>query len=76
MRAPGSDYDTSKVGRIEISATVSEVVAEAFEKTEALQSEGFSVTVSDIAGARYNARGDASRIRDVVSDPTRDIPAI
>jgi len=35
--------------RIEVSATISEAVVQAFEKTEALQGEGFHVTVSDIA---------------------------
>jgi site-specific DNA recombinase len=40
-------------GRIEISATVAEAVADAFESTKALQSEGFQVTTSDIAGAGF-----------------------
>lgn len=44
---------------IHISATVSEAVANAFENTKALQTEGFQVTVSDIAGARFVPRGDA-----------------
>ncbi len=39
--------------RIEISATISEAVAEAFETTKALQQEGFRVTTSDIAGAGF-----------------------
>ena len=38
---------------IEISATITEAVAQAFENTKALQSEGFQVTVSDIAGAGF-----------------------
>ncbi len=48
-------YD--KVGRrIEISATVSEAVANAFEDTKALQKEGSAVVVRDIAGARFVSR--------------------
>jgi len=39
--------------RIEISATVAQAVAEAFENTKALQSEGFQVTTGDIAGAGF-----------------------
>jgi hypothetical protein len=34
-------------GRIEVSATVTEAVAQAFENTKALQAEGFQVTVSE-----------------------------
>ena len=45
-------YD--KVGRrIEISATVSEAVANAFENAKALQKEGSAVVVRDIAGAGF-----------------------
>ena len=45
-------YD--KVGRrIEISATVSEAVADAFENAKALQKEGSAVVVRDIAGAGF-----------------------
>ena len=40
-------------GRIEVSATVTEAVANAFENTKALQAEGFQVTFSDIAGAGF-----------------------
>ncbi len=48
-------YD--KVGRrIEISATVSEAVANAFENAKALQMEGSAVVVRDIAGARSVSR--------------------
>ena len=48
-------YD--KVGRrIEISATVSEAVADAFENAKALQKEGSAVVVRDIAGARFVSR--------------------
>ena len=39
--------------RIEISAAVTEAVADAFENTKALQSQGFQVTASDIAGAGF-----------------------
>ena len=39
--------------RLEVSATVSESVAQAFENAEALQTEGLQVTVSDIAGAGF-----------------------
>ena len=63
-------YD--KVGRrIEISATVSEAVAKAFDKTKGLPEEVQRVAQRDIAGARYNARGDAARIRSLVRDPAR-----
>jgi hypothetical protein len=45
-------YD--KAGRtIEISATVSEAVADAFEKQKALPEEGSLVVVRDIAGAGF-----------------------
>jgi len=44
-------------GRIELTATVSEAVAEAFENTKALRREGSVVAVRDIAGARYVRRG-------------------
>jgi hypothetical protein len=39
--------------KIEISATVSEAVAEAFEKQKALPKEGSLVVVRDIAGAGF-----------------------
>ncbi len=39
--------------RIELSATVAEAVADAFENTKALQTEGFQVTVNEIAGAGF-----------------------
>ena len=39
--------------RIEISATIAEGVADAFENTKALQTEGFQVTVNEIAGAGF-----------------------
>ena len=45
-------YD--KAGRtIEVSATVSEAVADAFEKQKALPEEGSLVVVRDIAGAGF-----------------------
>ena len=43
-------------GRVEISATVSEAVAAAFEDTTALQKEGSVVVPRDIAGARFVSR--------------------
>jgi hypothetical protein len=39
--------------RIEISATIADTVAQTFEDTKALQSEGFQVTVTDTAGAGF-----------------------
>ena len=39
--------------RIEISATVSEVIAKAFEKTKDLPQEVSRVTLRDIAGAGF-----------------------
>ena len=39
--------------RVELTATVSEAVAEAFENAKALQGEGSSVVVTDIAGAGF-----------------------
>ena len=42
-------YDKTE-GRVEISATVSEAVAEAFENAKALLAEGSSVTLTNIAG--------------------------
>ena len=58
-------YD--KAGRtIEMSATVSEAVANAFEKQKALPKEGSLVVVRDIAGARSVSRYDSPRIRELV----------
>ncbi len=51
-------YDKAE-GRVEISATVSEAVAEALENAKALLAEGSSVVVMDIAGARFVSRCDA-----------------
>ena len=42
--------------RVEVSATVSEAVASAFEDAKALQAEGSLVVAKDIAGARYVSR--------------------
>ncbi len=39
--------------RIEVSATVSEAVAEAFDDKKALLAEGLPVTVRDIAGVGF-----------------------
>jgi hypothetical protein len=39
--------------RVEVSATVSEAVADAFQNAKALQKEGLSVVVTDIAGAGF-----------------------
>jgi hypothetical protein len=55
-------YDKA-AGRIEISATVSEAVANAFEKQKALPKEGSLVVLRDIAGARYLLRGAWSAAR-------------
>jgi len=46
-------------GRLEISATVSEAVAEAFENAKALLAEGSSVVTTNIAGTRFVPRCDA-----------------
>jgi len=42
--------------RVEISATVSEAVAEAFEDAKARLAEGSSVVVTNIAGTRFASR--------------------
>jgi hypothetical protein len=42
-------YDKAEP-RVEVSATVSEIVADAFENAKALQSEGSSVVATDTAG--------------------------
>ena len=54
-------YDRA-AGHIEVSATVSEAVADAFENEKALREEGFQVTASDIAGARFVRGGDGARL--------------
>jgi hypothetical protein len=45
-------YDKAE-HRVELTATVSEAVADAFENAKALQAEGSSVVVTDIAGAGF-----------------------
>jgi hypothetical protein len=50
--------------RIEISATVSEAVADAFEKQKALPKEGSLVVLREVAGARYVSRYHRTRIRE------------
>ena len=45
-------YDKAE-GRIEVSATVSEAVADALENEKALREEGLRVTANDIAGAGF-----------------------
>ena len=50
-------YDKAE-HRVELTATVSEAVADAFEN-KALQAEGSSVVVTDIAGTRFVSRYDA-----------------
>jgi site-specific DNA recombinase len=57
-------YDKAE-RRVELTATVSEAVADAFENAKALQAEGFSVVVTDIAGARYVSRYDAQIVERV-----------
>lgn len=61
-------YD--KVGRkIEISATVSEAVASAFEKQKALPKEGLLVVPKEVAGARFVPRYHPTRIRETSRHP-------
>jgi hypothetical protein len=45
-------YDKAE-GRVELTATVSEAVADAFENAKALQKEGLSVVATDIAGVGF-----------------------
>jgi hypothetical protein len=54
MESPNT-YDKVE-GRVEISATVSQAVADAFQNAKALQMEGSQVVARDIAGARYVSR--------------------
>jgi hypothetical protein len=61
-------YDKAE-RRIEISATVSEAVANAFEKKEALPKEGSLVVMTDIAGARFVSRYHRPRIRETSRRP-------
>jgi hypothetical protein len=51
-------YDKAQ-HRVELTATVSEAVADAFENAKALQVEGSGVVMTDIAGARFVSRYDA-----------------
>jgi hypothetical protein len=51
--------------RIEITATVSEAVASAFEQKKALPKEGSLVVLRDIAGARFVSRYHRTRIREI-----------
>ena len=48
-------YDKAE-RRVELSATVSEAVADAFENAKALETTGPGVVVRDIAGARFVSR--------------------
>jgi len=57
-------YDKAE-RRVELSATVSEAVADAFENAEVLQVEGSGVVARDIAGARFVSRYDARIIERV-----------
>ncbi|MBK5111839.1 MAG: hypothetical protein JJE10_10880 [Thermoleophilia bacterium] len=45
--------------RVEISATVSEEIAQALEDSEDVFAEGSAVSLTDIAGARFVSQGDA-----------------
>jgi hypothetical protein len=45
-------YDKAE-RRVELTATVSESVADAFENAKTLQAEGFGVVVTDIAGVGF-----------------------
>jgi len=51
-------YDKAE-RRVELSATVSEAVADAFENAKALETTARGVVVRDIAGARFVSRYDA-----------------
>ena len=65
-------YDKAE-RRIEISATVSETVAAAFEKKEALPKEGSLVVLRDIAGARSVSRYHPTRIRETTRHPSEGV---
>jgi len=66
-------YD--KVGRrIEISATISEAVANAFEKAKALHKEGSAVVAKDIAGARFVSRYHPRIVERIIGSPNKDDP--
>lgn len=57
-------YDKAE-RRIEISATTSEAVANAFEKQKALPKEGSLVVVREVAGARFVPHYHRTRIREI-----------
>jgi hypothetical protein len=50
--------------RIEISATITEAIADALENAEDLPEEVSSVAQRDIAGARYVPRSDARVVQE------------
>ncbi|MGZ5335917.1 MAG: hypothetical protein ACXWFV_10840, partial [Solirubrobacterales bacterium] len=56
--------------RIKISATVSEAVANAFEKQRALPKEGSLVVLTEVAGARFVSRYHRTRIREASRHPS------
>ena len=62
-------YDKAE-RRIEISATVSEAIANVFERQKALPKEGSLVVVRDIAGARSVSRYHRQRIRETSRHPS------
>ncbi|MGZ5376018.1 MAG: hypothetical protein ACXWEF_06170, partial [Solirubrobacterales bacterium] len=62
-------YDKAE-RRIEISATFSEAIADAFEKQKALPKEGSLVVLREVAEARYVSR-DHPRIVEPAADPAR-----
>jgi hypothetical protein len=61
-------YDKAE-RRIEISATVSEAISNAFENKKALPKEGSLVVMRDIAGARFVSRYHRLRIRESTRHP-------
>jgi hypothetical protein len=54
-------------GRVEISAAIAEAVAEALENSEELFAEGTTVTLTNIAGARFVSQGDARILESVAA---------
>ena len=66
-------YDKAE-RKLEISATVSEAVANAFEKQKALPKEGSLVVLREVAGARFVSRYDAARIREQTELPPSAAP--
>jgi DNA repair exonuclease SbcCD ATPase subunit len=68
-------YDKVK-RRVELTATVAEAVADAFENAKALQAERSSVVPTDIAGAGFEpATSGYEMPRDVLSTPLADAQA-